>query len=215
MSKLELSVRSWKCALTLSQGYSVPLQGMLVRQKEVKFQWQRVCVCKVTCCIWSPILITTACNSLIRVCNHWSIWACRVQRSWESLCQAVIKSWFCIKLCSAIPDRFPTVTIDIRLRMPAITHPIMCFDLFKPFLSRTGRNTESVHGSVRLTGSHNSDLCLTIAILTLWCEIVWFKHVYKAYAIQLTISRKINIKVTYNKYVQEVHTRLDITCTIV
>ena len=73
----------------------------------------------------------------------------------------------CIELCSAIPDRVPTVTIDIRLRMPAIIHPIMRFDLFKPFLSRTERNTELVYGSVRLTGSHNSDLCLTSAMLAL------------------------------------------------
>ena len=72
----------------------------------------------------------------------------------------------CIELCSAIPDRVPTVTIDIRLRMPEIIHPIMCFDLLKPYLSKTERNTESVHGSVRLTGSHKSDLCLTIAMLT-------------------------------------------------
>ena len=72
----------------------------------------------------------------------------------------------CIELCSAIPDRVPTVTVDIRLRIPAIIHPIMCFDFFKPFLSNTERNTESVHGSVRLTGSHKSDLCLTIAMLT-------------------------------------------------
>ena len=70
-----------------------------------------------------------------------------------------------IELCSAIPDRVPTVTIDIRLRMPAIIHPIMRLDLLKPYLSKTERNTESVHGSVRLTGSHNSDLCLTIAML--------------------------------------------------
>ena len=72
----------------------------------------------------------------------------------------------CIELCSAMPDRVPTVTIDIRLRMPAIIYPIVHLDLLKPYLSKTERNTESVHGSVRLTGSHKSDLCLTIAMLT-------------------------------------------------
>ena len=72
----------------------------------------------------------------------------------------------CIELCSAILDRVPTVTINIRLRMPAIIHPIMRFDLLKPYLSKTERNKESVHGSVRLIGSHKSDLCLTIAMLT-------------------------------------------------
>ena len=72
----------------------------------------------------------------------------------------------CIELCSAIPDRVPTVTIDSRLRMPAIIHPIMRLDLLKPYLSKTERNTESVHGSVRLTGSYKSDPCLTIATLT-------------------------------------------------
>ena len=72
----------------------------------------------------------------------------------------------CIELCSAIPDRVPTVTIDIRLRMPAIIHPIMHLDLLKPYLSKTERNTESVYGFVTLTGSHKSNLCLTIAMLT-------------------------------------------------
>ena len=72
----------------------------------------------------------------------------------------------CIELCSAITDRVPTVTIDIRLRMSAIIYPIMRLDLLKPYLNKAERNTESVHGSVRLTGSHKSDLCLTIAMLT-------------------------------------------------
>ena len=58
-----------------------------------------------------------------------------------------------------------TVTVDIRLRIPAIIHPIMHLDLLKPYLSKTERNTELVHGSVRITGSHKSDLCLTIAML--------------------------------------------------
>ena len=180
---------------------------MLVRQKEVKFQWQRICVWKVSCCTWSTKWITTVCNSLIHVCNCWSIWACRVQRSWESLCQAVIKSWFCIELCKAIPDKVPTVTMEIRLKMPAIIHPMMRLDRLSPVFNNTERNTESVQGSVKFTGSHNSDLCLTSAMLTLWYEMVWFRQVYNAHAVQLTtLANKSILKCpTINKYGRWTH----------
>ena len=175
---------------------------MLVRQKEVKFQWQCIRIWKVSCYTWSPKWITTVCNSLICVCNCWSIWACQVHRSWESLCQAVIKSWFCIELCKAIPDKVPTVTMEIRLKMPAIIYPMMRLDRLSPVFNNTERNTESVQGSVKFAGSHNSDLCLTSAMLALWYEMVWLRQVYNAHAVQLTIlvDKSISKCPTINKY---------------
>ena len=70
-------------------------------------------------------------------------------------------------LCKAIPDKVPTVAIEIRLKMPATIHPVMHLDHLSPVFNNTERNTESVQGSVKFTGSHNSDLCLTSAMLAL------------------------------------------------
>ena len=69
-----------------------------------------------------------------------------------------------IELCKATPDKVPTVTMEIRLKMPAIIHPMMCLDRLIPVFNNTEKNIESVQGSVKFTGSYNSDLCLTSAM---------------------------------------------------
>ena len=58
------------------------------------------------------------------------------------------KIMLCIELCKAISDKVPTVTVEIRLRMPAIIHPMMHLDRLSPVFNNTERNTESVQGSV-------------------------------------------------------------------
>ena len=71
------------------------------------------------------------------------------------------------RIMSSHTDKVPTVTMEIRLKMPAIIHPMMHLDHLSPVFNNTERNTGSVQGSVKFTGSHNSDFCLTRAMLAL------------------------------------------------
>ena len=82
--------------------------------------------------------------------------------------------------------------------MPAIIHPMMHLDHLSPVFNNTERNTESVQGSVKFMGSHNSDLCLTSSMLALWYEMVWLRQVYNAHAVQLTILVDKSISISQN-----------------
>ena len=74
----------------------------------------------------------------------------------------------------------------------------MRLDHLSLVFNNTEGNTESVQGSIKFTGSHNSDLCLTSAMLALWYEMMWLKQVYNAHAVQLTIFVDKSISISQN-----------------